>query len=314
MEIAILGGGSWGTALGIHLARNNHSVKIWEFFKEQADEMQNERVCKLLPEVNLPDNIFVSSNMKEVLSNSELVLLAVPSDKVEGTMDQAQQYLNGQAVVICSKGFASDSKLLSEVVKQKITGEVYCLYGPTHAEEVCKGVFSGIVLAGGAGKEKLKQVLEAPNLKVDLSDDLVGVQVAAALKNILAVFIGILDGLELGDNTKAYVMTKGLAEIREIGLKWGAKEETFHGLAGLGDLIVTCSSQHSRNRHVGVQIGKGKELDQVISEMGMVAEGVTTIKEAVKLQEKFGLSLPLINGLHGVLFEGHDPKEILTKI
>jgi glycerol-3-phosphate dehydrogenase (NAD(P)+) len=155
--------------------------------------------------------------------------------------------------------------------------------------------------------------MSSPEFKIELTEDIIGVQVSSALKNIVAVFIGVLDGLNLGDNAKAYFIVKGLEEIRQIGLAFGGREETFHGLAGLGDIIVTATSKHSRNRHVGEEIGKGRKLNEIINEMKMVAEGVTTIKNAIKLKEKFGLQLPLITKLYKVLFEGHDVKEI-TKL
>ncbi|MBI2152050.1 NAD(P)H-dependent glycerol-3-phosphate dehydrogenase [Candidatus Woesearchaeota archaeon] len=277
MKISIIGGGSWGSALAVHLAKKNHHLKVWEFFKEQADEMQEQRFCRLLPGVKLSENIFVSSEIEKAVADTELVLLVVPSDKVEQTLDKIAPLLENQPVVVCSKGLASGLRLLSDVVEAKVKGNVYCLYGPTHAEEVCKGMFSGIVLAGKKGPERkqIKKALESLELRVDISDDRIGLQVCAALKNILAVFVGVLDGMQLGDNAKAYIMTKGLAEITLVGKKWGAKDKTFHGLAGMGDLIVTCSSKHSRNRHV---------------------------------------KLPLISGLHGILFKGKDPKDVLKEI
>jgi glycerol-3-phosphate dehydrogenase (NAD(P)+) len=314
MKIAILGGGSWGTALAVHLAKNDNDVKVWEFFEEQAKEMQEGRVCKLLPEAKLPENIFISHKLEEVLNDFELLLLVVPSNHVEKTIEQAKEFIQEQAVIICSKGFGSNLKFLSDVVKEKVSGKVYCLYGPTHAEEVCKDMYSGIVLAGGDGKEELKEIIVSDSLKVDLTDDLIGVQVSAALKNILAVFVGVLDGMGLGDNAKAYIMTRGLQEIKNVGVALGAKEETFYGLAGIGDMIVTSTSSHSRNRSVGVEVGKGRKLQEVIDEMAMVAEGVTTLKEAIGLKEKTGLELPLISGLYEILFEGKDPKEVLKGI
>ncbi len=314
MKIAILGGGSWGTALAVHLARNNNDIKVWEFFEEQAQEMQEKRICKLLPEVKLPENIFVSHQMKDVLVDFELLLLVVPSNHVEKTIEEAKEFIENQAVVICSKGFGPDLKFLTDLVKERVSGEVYCLYGPTHAEEVCKEMYSGIVLAGGKGKEDIQKVFVSDNLKIDLTDDLIGVQVAAALKNILAVFVGVLDGMGLGDNAKAYIMTRGLEEIKNVGVALGAEEETFYGLAGIGDMIVTATSPHSRNRSVGVEVGKGRKLQTVIDEMPMVAEGVTTLKEAIGLKEKTGLELPLITGLYEILFDGKDPKEVLKGI
>lgn len=316
MHISLLGGGSWGTALAMHLAKKNHQVKVWEFFAEQAREMQEQRVCKLLPGVKLPDQVWVCSDMAPVLQGSEAVLVVVPSDKVEDTIIQAASFLQQQPVIICSKGFASGLRFLNEVVQSQVQGNVYCLYGPTHAEEVCHGLFSGIVLAGKEGREReqLKEALEHEDLRVELSDDIIGVQVAAALKNIIALFVGVLDGLQWGDNAKAYVMTKGLSEIRQIGVAWGAQKETFYDVAGMGDLIVTCSSKHSRNRYVGEQIGKGRKLDEVLKEMKMVAEGVTTLREAIQLREKLHLELPLLQGLYGVVFEGKEAKEVLKKL
>ena len=310
MKISILGGGSWGTALAVHLASKHHDIKVWEFFEEQAREMQNKRICKFLPGMRLSDNITVTSDMKEALIDSEMILIVVPSDKVETTIENAKPFISQQSVVICSKGFASDLKLLSDVVKEKVSGEVYCLYGPTHAEEVCKGMFSGIVLAGK--DQELKKVFEDNNLVVDYTTDIIGVQVAAALKNILAVFIGVLDGAKLGDNAKAYVITRGLEEIKKVSLAFGAKKETVYGLAGIGDVFVTSTSQHSRNRFVGQEVGKGRDLKTVIDEMKMIAEGVTTVKEAIKLKEKFNLELPLITGLYEILFNGKDVKEVLS--
>tara|TARA_Y100000310_G_scaffold324914_1_gene387513 strand:- start:23479 stop:24420 length:942 start_codon:yes stop_codon:yes gene_type:complete len=313
MNIAILGGGSWGTALGIHLAKKKYNIRIWEFFEEQAKEMQEKRHCKLLPHLPIPDNIFISSNQKEVLANAELILLVVPSDKVESTLKSALPYLQEKPIVICSKGFASDMRLLSEVVSEKVNGQVYCLYGPTHAEEVCKGIFSGIVLAG-EDTEEIKQAFESDVLKVDVTGDLIGVQIAASLKNILAVLIGILDGAGYGDNTMAYVLTKGLAEIQKVGLQMEANPETFYGLAGMGDLIVTCSSEHSRNRHVGSEIGKGKKLNDILKEMNMVAEGVSTAKFIPQLIDKYDLELPLLHGTYQILFENKNIKEILLSL
>ena len=316
VNIAILGGGSWGSALAITLAKNNHQVNVWEFFQEQAEEMQQKRVCRLLPDARLPDNIFISHKIEEVFPKSELVLLVVPSDKVEATVVKAKHLFSTQPVVICSKGFGGSLQLLSEIVQKEVVGNVYCLYGPTHAEEVCKGLFSGIVLAGKEGKERqqIQKAFHSEIFNVEVNDDIIGVQLCAALKNILAVFVGVLDGKNLGDNAKAYVITKGLEEIKTIGLKLGAKEETFYGLAGIGDVIVTATSKHSRNRHVGEQVGKGRKLDDVLAEMKMVAEGVTAMKKAIGFKEKLGLHLPLIEGLYQILFEGKEAEEVLKNL
>lgn len=314
MHITILGGGSWGTALAVHLAKKKHQIQLWEFFEQQAKEMQEKRECPLLSGVILPENIIISSNMESMLRDTELVLLVVPSDKVESTLEKAKSYLKLQPVILCSKGFASGNRLLSDVVQEKISNPLFFLYGPTHAEEVGRGLLSGIVLAGGEGKDKLKREFESEVLKVELSNDIIGVQVAAALKNIVALAVGMVDGLGLGDNATAYIMTKGYAEIRQIGMAWGGKDETFHGLAGIGDIIVTCLSEHSRNFRVGRELGKGRKLAEILAEMKMVAEGVTSAKAVPVLKERFGLQLPLLTAVYGVVQEGKDAKELCEKI
>ena len=220
-------------------------------------------------------------------------------------------------MILCSKGFTSNTRLLSEVVQEKISNPLFFLYGPTHAEEVGRGLLSGIVLAGGRGKEilsKLKPEFESDMLKVELSDDIVGVQVAAALKNIVALAVGMVDGLGLGDNATAYIMTKGYAEIRQVGLAWGGKDETFHGLAGIGDIIVTCLSEHSRNFRVGRELGKGRKLADILAEMKMVAEGVTTARIIPVLKERFRLELPLLTAAYGIVHEGKEARELGTKL
>ncbi len=314
MNITILGGGSWGTALAVHLAKKKHIVTIWEFFDHQAKEMQENRECPLLPGVHLLENITVSSDMASTLSTAELVLVVVPSDKVESTLEKAKLYLKSQPLIICSKGFASGTKLLSEVVREKVLNPLFFLYGPTHAEEVGKGILSGIVLAGGQGKEGLQKELESSLFKVDLSDDVIGVQIAAALKNILAVFVGILDGMGLGDNAKAYIMTKGIAEITDVGISFGARQETFYGLAGIGDVIVTCLSEHSRNFRVGREIGRGRKLDEVLAETKMVAEGIIAAQHIPALEQRCTKPLPLLHGIRGILFEGKNPMKILEEL
>ena len=252
--------------------------------------------------------------MEMSLEGSEVILIVVPSNKVEETWKKAKEHLTNQPVIICSKGFNPDLRLLSDVVGTNYNGKVYCLYGPTHAEEVARGLFSGIVLAGEGNLNPLQTAFVSDSFRVDVTHDIVGVQVAASLKNILAIFLGILDGAKLGDNAKAYVMTRGLAEISKVGVHMGGKIETFSGLAGIGDMIVTCVSGHSRNRHVGIQIGKGRNLQEVIDEMNMVAEGVTTVKEAVRLQNQLQIELPLIQGVYDMVYNGKDVHEVLKEI
>ncbi len=314
MKFSILGGGSWGTALAIHLAKNGNSVRVWEFMAEQAKAMQETRICPLLPQARIPDSVLVSSDMSQILLGSEAIVIVVPSDKVEATLEKAAPLIQNQPIILCSKGFAAEGRLLSEVVQRKVKGQIYCLYGPTHAEEVGKGMFSGIVLAGGKGKAKLKKAIESPVLRVDTSNDIIGVQVAAALKNILAVGVGILDGSSLGDNAKAYMITKGLHEITNVGIAMGGKKETFYGLAGIGDILVTCGSKHSRNFHVGQEVGKGRSLQEVLAEMKMVAEGVTTTQFVPQLEKKQGVKIPLLRGIFDVLYNGKKMEDVLREV
>ncbi len=313
MKITILGGGSWGTALAMHIARQQHNVKIWEFFEGQAKKMQDERHCPLLPDAKLLDNIFVTHNIEESLQGSDLILLVVPSDKVSETIDSAKHFFSNQPILICSKGLSEGLEFMTDLLSKKITNELFCLYGPTHAEEVCHGKFSGIVLAGKDNGVRLgiKDVLTSKNFKVECTEDIIGIQIASALKNIVAVFIGMLDGLNLGDNAKAYAITKGLQEIKKLGICLGGKADTFYGLAGIGDIIVTATSQHSRNRYVGEQIGKGRKLDNILNEMNMVAEGIITIKSSIQLARREKIKLPLIEGLYNVLFNEKDPIKVL---
>ncbi len=308
MKIAILGGGSWGTALAVHFAQKNE-VKVWEFFEDQAKEMQEKRVCPIFPEVTIPEGVYISSKMEEILKDSEVVLVVVPSDKVEITMKNASQFLKDQDVVICSKGFGSDQKLLTEIVKTYVRGNVYCLYGPTLALEVAKHQLSGIALAGKGDKTKLKEATETENMRVETTEDIIGVQIGAALKNVVTIFVGIVEGMELGDNTKAYVFTKGIAEIQKIGVALGAKPETFYGLTCVGDLTL-----RSRNRMLGVEIGKGKKLDEILAGSQHVSEGVVAIKNAMALKEKLGIELPIITELYDILFNGKTPQEALSRI
>lgn len=311
MNITVLGGGSWGTALAIHLRRNGHNVKIWEFFKEQADQMQKERYCPLLPEkIHIDESIKITSVLEEALEDSDAVFIVVPSNKVEVTLQNAKQFITDQKIVLCSKGFAENQELQTKAVENILPeNEIYCLYGPTLALELAKGLLTGIVLAGKTDKTKLKQAIESDILKVDTTDDTVGVQIGAALKNVVTIFVGIVEGMELGQNAKAYVFTKGLNEIKEIGVAMGAKPETFLGLTAVGDLTL-----QSRNRMLGVEIGKGRKLEEILAQTNHVSEGVIAIQNAIVLKDRLGLDLPVISELNKILFENKSPKEALTNI
>lgn len=311
MKYTVLGGGSWGTALSIQLSRNNNEVKIWEFFEEQANEMQETRICPFLPDVNIPDSIEITSDLGNSIKNSEAILIVVPSDKVEATLENAKKFMDNQPVIICSKGFGGDQTLLSEAVSKILPeNDVYCLYGPTLAKEVALGQLSAIVLAGpDSHKTAIQKSFQTANFRVETSEDIVGVQIGAALKNVVTIFVGIMDGMGEGQNGRAYVFVKGLNEIKEIGVALGAKADTFLGLTAVGDLTL-----ESRNRKLGVEIGKGRKLDEILASTDHVSEGVVAIKNAMILKERLNLQLPVIETLNSILFEEMDPKEALKTI
>jgi glycerol-3-phosphate dehydrogenase (NAD(P)+) len=313
MKFAILGGGSWGLALAAHLVPR-HSIKMWEFFPDKALEMQTTRKSIYLTDATIDPAIEISSDLEYVLAASEIVLVVVPSDKVASTLERCKNVLQKQTIIICSKGFTPELQLLSVAARQFVQGEIYCLYGPTIADEVYKNQFTGMVLAGEHKNFELEEALEDKDLQIELSDDIIGVQIAAALKNILAIYIGMLDGMGLGENAKAYVITKGLKEIIDLGLKFGAKEATFYGLAGIGDIITTCFSEKSRNRSFGENIGKGKKLTEVLSEMNNVVEGLAALKAVHQISNEKSVTMPLIEGLYKIVFEGNDPLALLHNL
>ncbi len=314
MNITILGGGSWGTAIALHLAKNSidNKINIWEFFQDQAVEMQTTRKSRFLPDIELPNNITVTSNIEESLVNTKVVFVVVPSDKVESTLKNARDYLKEQPVVVCSKGFSNNTDLLSITIEKIINNDLYFFYGPTIADEVAKGKPAGAVIAGVRGSQFIIDLLRSDDFFIESSTDIIGVQISAALKNLLAICIGIVDGLEYGDNAKAYIMTKGLQEISLVGKTLGAKLETFYGLAGMGDVIVTCTSELSRNRYVGKELAKGRKLNEILVSMTMVAEGVNAAKHAYELSRKYDLDLPIITSLYKILFEGTEPSTIFA--
>lgn len=311
MDFTVFGGGSWGTALAIHLRRNNHTVKIWEFNREQAEQMQKSRFCPLLPEkVLIPKDIFITSSLEKAVENTDVILVAVPSDKVETTITNAKKFISNQEVLLCSKGFASRQRLQSDVLQQNLPhNAIYCLYGPTLAIELANGLLTGIVLAGKSDKSALKKALKSDILRVETTDDMIGVQVGAALKNVIAILIGIAEGVGLGQNATAYVFTKGLNEIKTIGVAMGADPETFMGLTAIGDLTL-----RSRNRMLGVEIGKGRSLEETLKHTNHVLEGIASVQDALMLKNKLNLNLPMISELYKILFKSKAPKEALSNI
>lgn len=317
-NIAIIGSGSWGVALAIHLANMGHNVKIWSFAKEEADLINNEKKCMFLPKATIPNNIKCSLDFKEVLEDSEIVLVVTPSKFTRSTVTQFKQYITNQQIVICSKGFEAESlKTLTEILEEEFpNNKIGALSGPSHAEEVSLGIPTAIVIAS-KHDELLKNIQSSfmnDKMRIYTSYDVKGVELGGALKNIIAFCAGILAGLNLGDNTFAALATRGLVEITRLGTKMGADKDTFYGLTGLGDLIVTCLSEHSRNRRAGLLIGKGKTIEETKKEVGMTIESLDNIEVAYELAKKYNVEMPIVEAVYDVLYNNLAPKEAVTML
>jgi len=324
MRIAVLGAGSWGTALAIVLAENVHDVWLWDRDAARARRRQEEREdATFLPGLKLPATFTVTGDLAAALRGAAMVVFVVPSHTLRATAARvaASGLLATDArVVSATKGLEEGThERMSEVLREELNvdaARIVSLVGPSHAEEVSRAIPTSLVAAGtnDAACRAVQEAFVRPYLRVYTNDDIVGVEVATALKNSIAIAAGILDGLGCGDNTKAALVTRGLAEITRLGLAMGARSETFSGLAGVGDLVVTCLSRHSRNRRVGEAIGRGQTLEQALRELVMVAEGVRTTRAAVDLGRKLGVELPIIEMVHRVLFAGHDPREAVQML
>jgi len=315
-KIAILGAGSWGTALAISLAKNQHPNIMWCRNELQAQEMQNERTNrKYLKDVTLPDGIEITNDLAKALKDAEYVVLAVVSQSIRETMEKIKDILPKDAILVnVAKGLEMGTNLrMSQVVGEIVDNPFVALYGPSHAEEVSKEMPT-VIVAASTNEEAAKKVQDiffAPALRVYTNTDLVGVELGGALKNIIALANGIAAGLGYGDNCRAALLTRGLAEIARLGVMLGGKTNTFLGLTGIGDLVVTCNSEHSRNRRAGFALGQGKKLDVVLEEMGMVVEGVYTTKAAVELARSLNVSMPISEQIYDILFNDADVNQSL---
>lgn len=312
-KIAIIGSGSWGTALGVCLARNGNEVKIWSFSEEEKRSINEERKCIFLPKANIPDNIICSSDFNEVLEGAEIILHVTPSKFVRSTLKQYKDLVKkDQLFIMCSKGFEAETNLtLDKVIEEELPDVRYgILSGPSHAEEVSIGIPTALVIASKDEelKEKVIEVFKSNIIRMYTSKDIKGVELGGALKNIIAFCAGIGVGLELGDNTFAALLTRGLVEIARLGTAMGGEEKTFYGLTGLGDLIVTCGSEHSRNRSAGVMIGKGFSIEETRKEIGMTIESVDNIDVAYKLSKIYNVEMPIVHAVYDVLYNGLDPR------
>ena len=318
MNIAIIGSGSWGVALAVHLANVGNSVKIWSFMEEERDLINNERKCKFLPGVKLPENIMCSTDFGEVIKDSKMILHVTPSKFTRSTFKQYKEYVGNKPIIICSKGFEKETlETLDEVILEEMpTAKVGALSGPSHAEEVSIAIPTALVIAS-KHQNILKMVQDAfmsEKMRIYTSNDVKGVELGGALKNIIAFCSGAAAGIGLGDNSFAALITRGLKEIVRLGVELGGKEETFYGLSGLGDLIVTCLSEHSRNRKAGYLIGQGKSLEETKKEVGMVIESIDNIDVAYELGKLHNIEMPIVETVYRVLYESLDPQEAVKDL
>lgn len=317
-KVTIIGSGSWGIALAIHLAKIGHEVKVWSFSKEEADIINNERKCKFLPNVNLPEGIKCVLDYKEAIEDSEIILHVTPSKFTRSTVKEYKQYVTNQPIIICSKGFEKETLLpLDEVIRQEIpNARIGVLSGPSHAEEVSIGIPTVMVIASKEDEilYDIQNTFMTPEFRIYTSHDIRGVEIGGAFKNIIAFCAGVAAGINLGDNSFAALITRGLGEIARLGIALGAEKDTLYGLSGLGDLIVTCLSEHSRNRRAGKLIGEGKTIEETRKEVGMVIESIDNIEAAYELSKIHNIEMPIVDGVYNILYNNLDPREAVTML
>ena len=317
MKTAVVGSGAWGTALAIRLCENGHDVVLWTFEKELIPQMRQERQNPRLPGVTLPEGIEISSDYGCV-SGCQLIVVASPSFPIRSVCKSIAPHIDEDAVVVCvTKGLEDGTQLrMSEVVQQETGHTVVALTGPSHAEEVAQGIPTGCLAAceDQSLAEFVQEAFTSDNFRIYTSPDVVGAELGAALKNVIALCAGITDGLGYGDNTKAMLMTRGLTEMGRLGVSLGAKKETFAGLSGVGDLIVTCTSMHSRNRRAGILIGQGVPPMEAMEQVGAVVEGYYAAKSAWELCVKQGVEMPILQAAYKVLYEGASAADATKKL
>lgn len=321
-KVAVIGAGSWGTALACVLAENGHHVRLWARRKEVADEINQKKTNeKYLPEAKVHPRLYASHSLPEVLEGSEMVLFVVPSHSMREVALQVEPYLASDTLVVhATKGFEIDTwKRMSEVLEEELPRHkerIVALSGPSHAEEVIKRLPTAVVVASNYrfAAEKAQNYFMNQYFRVYTNSDLTGIEVGGALKNIIALAAGLAHGLKFGDNAKAALMTRGLAEIARLGFAMGAKHSTFVGLAGVGDLVVTCTSRHSRNWRAGYMISQGIPFIDVLEKMGMVVEGIRTTQAAYALASRYEVELPITEQLYAVLFGGKEPYQAVQDL
>jgi glycerol-3-phosphate dehydrogenase (NAD(P)+) len=323
MKIGFIGAGSWGTALAMALNDNGHQVALWTIEDSTIWDIQTKNEnSRYLPNIKISEKITFTKDLKEALTDADMVVNALPSQVSRSVLPKVSELLNQKTplFITVSKGIENKTyKRVSEIMMETChleADKVVALSGPSHAEEVAKKVPTAIVAASASldSAKMVQDVFSNAYLRVYAHNDIIGVELGGALKNIIALAAGITDGAGFGDNTKAALMTRGLVEIKRLGEALGAQSATFAGLSGIGDLIVTCMSKHSRNRYVGEQIGKGRKLQEVLDEMVMVAEGVKTTVSAYELSQKMSIEMPITEQIYSTLFKEKSPQQAMVDL
>ena len=318
-NICVLGSGSWGTAIALLLKDNGHTVTLWSFTDEECKEISSARENKrCLPGISIPEEILITSDIN-CCKNQDIIVIATPSHGVRGVAQRIKGVVpNGQIILNISKGIEEETYLtISQVLKQELPDcKIAVMSGPSHAEEVSRGIPTTNVVASDDTETTMliQEVFMNRNFRIYTNDDIIGVELGGSVKNVIALCCGILDGLGCGDNTKAALMTRGLVEMTRLGVAMGAKAETFSGLSGIGDLIVTCTSMHSRNRRAGILIGQGKSVEEAQKEVNMVVEGVRSCRAAKELADRLGVEMPIVSEAYDVLFHGKTPKQAIENL
>lgn len=318
-KISILGGGSWGIALAVLLHKNGHRITVWSALEAEIAMLREKHEHKMLPGVALPEDMLFTTDDREAAEGQDLLVMAVASSYTRKTAKRLSGLVApGQKIINVAKGIEEQSLMtLSEIIEQEIPqADVAVLSGPSHAEEVGRGIPTTIV-AGAKSRataEYIQNLFMNEVFRVYISPDILGMELGAALKNVVALAAGIADGLGYGDNTKAALITRGITEIARLGTAMGGRFETFCGLTGIGDLIVTCASMHSRNRRAGILIGQGKTMEEAMEEVQMVVEGVYSAKAAMALAKKYDIQLPIIEQVNAVLFEGKNAAQAVKEL
>ena len=317
-NIAVVGSGSWGMALANHLAEMGNAVKVWSFTEEEKNLINNERKCMFIPDMVLDEKIYCSNDVVEVVKDADYIFHVTPSKVTRNVFKQYKDYVNDKPIVICSKGLENATlKTLDEVMLEELpSAKIAAFSGPSYATEVVKHIPTAIILASKHDDvlDEVSSLLMNEYMRIYKSRDVVGAEVGGALKNIIAFCAGICAELNFGTNAEAALITRGLAEITRIGEKMGADKNTFFGLSGLGDLILTCSSDESRNRRAGRLIGKGKTIEETKKEIGMTIESVENIEVAKKLAEKYDVEMPIVNAAYDVLYNNLKPQDAVNKL